>query len=83
MQLQLANIITCGIGLPRDPVEGDVNGIRLGTPEITRRGMAPEHMPAVAAFFRRVLLDQEAKDSVRAEVLAFRQQFPGMHFVRN
>jgi len=83
VQLQLANIITCGIGLPRDPVEGDVNGIRLGTPEITRRGMAPEHMPAVAAFFRRVLLDQEAKDSVRAEVLAFRQQFSGMHFVRN
>jgi len=83
IQLQLANVITCGIGLPRDPVEGDVNGIRLGTPEITRRGMTPKHMPAMASFFRRVLLDQEVKDSVRADVLAFRQQFSGMHFVRN
>ena len=83
VQLQLANVITCGIGLPRDPVEGDVNGIRLGTPEITRRGMAPEHMPAIASFFRRVLLEQEAKASVRADVLAFRRQFSGMYFVRN
>ncbi|HIL87128.1 MAG TPA: aminotransferase class I/II-fold pyridoxal phosphate-dependent enzyme [Deltaproteobacteria bacterium] len=83
IQLQLANVITCGIGLPRDPVEGDVNGIRLGTPEITRRGMTSKHMPAMASFFRRVLLDQEVKDSVRADVLAFRQQFSGMHFVRN
>ena len=43
--LRQANILTCGIGLPIAPVEGDVNGLRIGTPEIVRWGMTPDDMP--------------------------------------
>ena len=36
--LRKANILSCGIGLPIEPVNGDMNGLRLGTPEIVRWG---------------------------------------------
>src|SRR5690606_10650225 len=45
-----ANILTCGIGLPIDPVPNDVNGLRLGSPEIVRFGMRPEDTPRLAEF---------------------------------
>ena len=32
--LRRANLLTCGIGLPVAPVVGDMNGLRLGTPEL-------------------------------------------------
>src|SRR5262249_53096389 len=32
-KLRAANILACGIGLPIDPVDGDMNGLRMGTPE--------------------------------------------------
>ncbi|MDH5557073.1 MAG: beta-eliminating lyase-related protein, partial [Alphaproteobacteria bacterium] len=38
-RLRRANILSCGIGLPGAAVEGDLNGLRLGTPEIVRWGM--------------------------------------------
>src|SRR3546814_6344581 len=31
--LRRANILTCGIGLPAEPVANDVNGLRLGRSE--------------------------------------------------
>ncbi|MEM7213456.1 MAG: aminotransferase class I/II-fold pyridoxal phosphate-dependent enzyme, partial [Pseudomonadota bacterium] len=43
--LRRANILACGIGLPIEGVEGDMNGLRLGSPEIVRRGMTADHMP--------------------------------------
>jgi glycine hydroxymethyltransferase len=47
-RLRRANILACGIGLPLAPVEGDVNGLRLGTPEIARWGMGEADMPELA-----------------------------------
>ena len=49
-KLRRANILTCGIGLPLAEIEGDMNGLRFGTPEIVRWGMGPEHMPELAAL---------------------------------
>jgi glycine hydroxymethyltransferase len=78
--LRRANILACGIGLPVAPVEGDVNGLRLGTPEIVRRGMTSADMPELARLIARALgPDPEA---VAAEVTAFRQRFQGLRFVR-
>lgn len=82
-QLRRANILTCGIGLPAAPAEGDLNGLRIGTPEIVRWGMTPEHMPTLAQFLAQVLIDQKEPESVAAEVTAFRQHFTKIHFVRN
>ena len=80
-RLRLANILACGIGLPMAPVEGDLNGLRLGTPEITRRGMEPSHMGELARLVRRGLLESDPK-AVAGETSAFRRRFQGLHFVR-
>ena len=45
-RLRQANILACGIGLPIAAVDGDVNGLRLGTPEIVRWGMTVATCPS-------------------------------------
>lgn len=80
--LREANILSCGIGLPIAEVAGDLNGLRLGTPEIVRWGMGPEHMREVARFIADVLLKRRAAQSVAPEVQAFREQFGKLHFIR-
>jgi glycine hydroxymethyltransferase len=59
-----------------------MNGLRLGTPEIVRWGMGPEHMPALARFIARALAGNEAPEDVAPEVTAFRQAFDRLSFVR-
>ncbi|MFO0995416.1 MAG: beta-eliminating lyase-related protein [Alphaproteobacteria bacterium] len=81
-RLRRANVLTCGIGLPLDAVANDVNGLRIGTPEIARWGMAPEHMPELAALIARVLVKSDAPERVAPDVTAFRQRFRSLHFVR-
>ena len=44
-RLRRANLLACGIGLPAAPVEADVNGLRIGTPELARLGMSPPTCP--------------------------------------
>ncbi|MEM7743719.1 MAG: beta-eliminating lyase-related protein [Pseudomonadota bacterium] len=78
--LRKANILACGIGLPIAPVEGDLNGLRLGTPEVVRRGMGPDHMAELGHLISRALGD--APEAVASDVTAFRSRFLGMHFVR-
>lgn len=80
--LREANILSCGIGLPLADVAGDLNGLRLGTPEIVRWGMRPQHMGHVARFIADVLLGRRAAQSVAPEVEAFRAGFDRLHFVR-
>ncbi|MBK0397904.1 aminotransferase class I/II-fold pyridoxal phosphate-dependent enzyme [Limibaculum sp. M0105] len=77
--LRRANILTCGIGLPVAPVEGDLNGLRLGVPEIVRAGMGPGDMPELARLIVRGLGDDP--EAVAADVSGFRQRFSGVHFV--
>ncbi len=80
--LRQANVLSCGIGLPMPEIDGDLNGLRLGTPEIVRWGMGPEHMGQVAHFIADVLLKRRAAQSVAPEVEAFRSAFTTLHFVR-
>ena len=51
---------SCGIGLPIASVEGDMNGLRMGTPEIVRWGMTADDMPELAALIARGLRDNES-----------------------
>ena len=69
-------------GLPVAGIAGDVNGLRLGVPEIVRLGMGPEHMPALAGFIRRALLGNDKPEAIAADVKAFRRGFTGLKFVR-
>ncbi|MCW1969295.1 MAG: aminotransferase class I/II-fold pyridoxal phosphate-dependent enzyme [Anaerolineae bacterium] len=81
-RLEPANVLMTSISLPIPPVAGDANAIRIGTQEITRWGMMPEHMPVIANFIGRVLLDGESPAAVRDDVIAFRRGFQRLCFVK-
>ena len=63
-------------------LQAQANAIRIGTQEVTRWGMTPEHMPIIANFIGRVLLDGESPAVVRDDVIAFRRGFQRLCFVR-
>jgi glycine hydroxymethyltransferase len=65
-RLEAARLYACGIGLPLPPVAGDVNGLRLGTPEIVRLGFGPEHMGELAALIASALDGRPQADRVTA-----------------
>ncbi len=77
-RLRAARLLTCGIGLPVDPVAGDLNGLRIGTPEIVRLGLDDADMPQLAEFIARGL--HEDPLPVGAEVTAWRAGFSGVHY---
>jgi glycine hydroxymethyltransferase len=81
-KLRKANILACGIGLPEAQLDGDMNGLRLGTPEIVRWGMGPEHMPEIAQLIAEALAANDPT-SLAARVSQFRQRFDKMAFIRN
>lgn len=84
-KLRQANILSCGIGLPVAPVDGDVNGLRLGTPEIVRFGMRPEDMPRLAGYIAAGLnADGDgALAAIARDVSAWRHNFTELHFIRS
>jgi glycine hydroxymethyltransferase len=80
--LRQANILTCGIGLPVAPVEGDVNGLRIGTPEIVRWGMTAADMPELAGYIAEALAGRREPRSVAEQVTNFRRRFATLHYLR-
>ncbi|MEL6407546.1 MAG: aminotransferase class I/II-fold pyridoxal phosphate-dependent enzyme [Chloroflexota bacterium] len=81
-KLRQANLLTCGIGLPIAPVSNDVNGLRLGTSEIVRWGMAVDDMAQIATFIADALLDKRSVADIAGDVSAFRKSYQDMHFIR-
>lgn len=79
-RLRQANILSSGIGLPIDPVSGDLPGLRFGTPEIVRLGMTASDMPELATLVVEALTGHAA--SVAPRTTAFRREFHGLHFIR-
>jgi glycine hydroxymethyltransferase len=78
--LRKAGFLACGIGLPIAEIEGDMNGLRFGTPEIVRRGVTVEHVERLADLIARALLGQ-SPEKLAGETAAFRQEFRGLRFV--
>lgn len=81
-QLARANILLCGIGLPIAPLAGDLNGIRIGTQEVTRFGMKEDAMADIARLMARVMVKGEAPEKVRPDVIEFRRRYQMMSYVR-
>ena len=79
--LRKAGFLACGIGLPIAEVAGDMNGLRIGTPELVRRGVTPEHAPQLAALIAEALRSN-APESIAPRVKALRSQFTGLHYMR-
>ncbi|WP_020573624.1 serine hydroxymethyltransferase [Actinopolymorpha alba] len=64
---------------PRKP--WSPSGIRIGTPAVTTRGMAPEHMPRIAAWMDEAVEagkkdDGDSLDRIAAEIREFTSAFP-------
>ena len=79
-RLRRANLLACGIGLPVEAVTGDLNGLRLGTPETVRLGMTASDMPELAELITAGLDPDGEPERVASRVTAFRSRFTGVHF---
>jgi len=73
--LEKANIITNKNLLPWDTSPVKPSGIRLGTQELTRLGMKEPQMREVADLFARIVVKNEAADTIAADVAAMRTEF--------
>ncbi len=79
--LRKTGFLACGIGLPIDPVDDDLNGLRIGTPELVRWGVQVGDAERLADLIVRGLTTNSPND-LAAEVVDWRSQFNEMHFVR-
>jgi len=80
--LRRANLLACGIGLPGAPVDGDLNGLRIGTPEIVRWGMSPADMPTLGTLIAGALLGRQTPETIAPAVTELRRKFKRLKFVR-
>ncbi len=78
--LREAGFLACGIGLPIAPVDGDMNGLRIGTPELVRWGVGVDDIPEIASLVARALkTDQPA--ALAAETAALRARFNRLAYI--
>jgi glycine hydroxymethyltransferase len=78
--LRRAGFLACGIGLPIAPVDGDMNGLRIGTPELVRWGMTADHTQHLAGLIARALRSPRP-EGLADEVSAWRQSFDRLHYM--
>lgn len=78
--LRKAGFLACGIGLPIADVANDLNGLRIGTPELVRRGVTPQHAPALAALIAEGLRSN-APETLAPRTAALRHNFQGLHYM--
>ena len=79
-KLRKAGFLASGIGLPIEEVAGDMNGLRLGTPEIVRWGMTRSNADQLAELVADAL-GRADPEALLPEVSAWRRQFDEVHFV--
>jgi len=81
-RLERANIIVNKNLIPDDkPEHWDFpGGLRAGTIEVTRLGMAEAEMEAIADMIARVLVRGEAPEDVRRDALALRSGFQALYY---
>ncbi len=78
--MRKSGFLACGIGLPIDTVEGDLNGIRIGTPELVRWGVNTNHTKQLARLIAQSLAT-DAPGSLADEVREYRSEFSSVHFI--
>ncbi|WP_298849119.1 aminotransferase class I/II-fold pyridoxal phosphate-dependent enzyme [uncultured Ruegeria sp.] len=76
-QLRKCGFLACGIGLPAESMEGDMNGLRIGTPELVRWGMTSGNAERLADLIKRGVNGEHNL----SEVSAWRREFDRLHFV--
>ncbi|MDD4594470.1 MAG: serine hydroxymethyltransferase [Methanobacteriaceae archaeon] len=78
-ELESNNVILNKNLIPGDDVNhsDDPSGIRMGTQELTRRGMKESEMDEVAEFIKRVAIDNE---EIKDDVTEFMKDFTNVHY---
>ncbi len=79
-KLRKAGFLACGIGLPIDEIAGDLNGLRIGTPELVRFGVTPDDTPEIADLLARALHANDPA-TLAPETAALRARFDRLHFL--
>lgn len=72
--LEKANILVS------DDFSGGSPEVRIGTPEVTRRGLKEEDMKDIATFIKRLLMDNEDPEKVRGDVELYTKNFSGIEY---
>jgi len=80
--LRKAGFLACGIGLPIAPVKGDMNGLRIGTPELVRWGVKASDAARMADLIVRGLNTNSFEDLAQ-EVAQWRSEFSRLHYIRH
>ena len=80
-KLRRAGFLASGIGLPIAEVTGDLNGLRIGTPELVPRGVSEADAPVLARFIAEALRGNDPA-ALAPRVAEFRRQFGGLHYIR-
>ncbi|ADZ68609.1 serine hydroxymethyltransferase [Polymorphum gilvum] len=75
-----AGFLACGIGLPIAPVKGDLNGLRIGTPELVRWGVGEREVPEIAVLVAEALASG-TPERLAPTVAALRARYDRVHFV--
>ena len=79
--LEKAGFLACGIGLPVAEVAGDMNGLRIGTPELVRWGVTVADIPEIAALVVEALRANDPA-AIAPRTKALRARFDRLHFMR-
>lgn len=79
-RIRKAGFLSCGIGLPIPAINEDMNGLRIGTPELVRWGMRTSDIPELARLLSESLTT-ECPDKIAPDVQAYRQQFQTIKYV--
>jgi len=79
--LRRAGFLACGIGLPVSEVAGDMNGLRIGTPELVRWGMTEMDAPRMAGLIAAALRRNDP-EALAPEVAQWRASFDQMHYIQ-
>ncbi|HGG04390.1 MAG TPA: serine hydroxymethyltransferase, partial [Aliiroseovarius sp.] len=80
-KLRQAGFLACGIGLPIAEVPGDMNGLRIGTPELVRWGVQESDAPRLARLVAKALTTNDPA-RLAGEVTEWRRTFNQLHFIR-
>lgn len=79
-KLRQAGFLACGIGLPIEGVDGDLNGLRIGTPEMVRWGVTPDRIGEIATLVAKSLRSN-GPETIADETRALRSEFNTLHYV--
>jgi glycine hydroxymethyltransferase len=79
-QLRKAGFLACGIGLPIEGVAGDMNGLRIGMPELVRWGVDVQHVDRMADLIAEALSSNNPS-AMAPRVRDWRGTFDTLHYM--